>query len=173
MSKKQKTYLEDQGKRIEFDAVFLIEHTSRLEISDSPSDGEEKTDRVTVAADEVSLEIGVSDCNASKDEKQRAVDAFRKMKDIQRSRRPVTLGTRFYKYTNMLPESITTSDDVTTMNVWKATILLKELLPYTATSIGSSGGSSSGPHKTDTTSGGDTTGQAPDSSILAQLLSKI
>lgn len=159
-----------QGEEITFDAVLLADHTSRLEISDSASDGgESNTDRVTVAPDELSLEIGVTDCNADENETRRAVNAYRRLKAVQKTMQPLSVETRFERYNNMLIESISTSDDVTTMNAWKATILFRELLPLKAAPASSGSGSSSDKNKTSKTNKGSTTSKSPDRSVLSQV----
>jgi len=81
--------------------------------------------------DELSMEIGVSDCAilpGSFGDSDRSVTAFNELQKLQRKREPFTVVTRLKTYRNMLITSIASPEDYTTMNSLKAFIMMREIM---------------------------------------------
>lgn len=108
-----------------FDAVLSTSHVSKVTATTHPVEGGANiTDHAFVDPAEVTIEIGMTDCNGvGVSEKM-----FTALQNLQKARRPITIQTRFKRYTNMLIMSMSAPDDFKTMNALKATLMCREIL---------------------------------------------
>lgn len=117
-----------------FDAVLSADHFSRLHITDHPvQNGASIADHAYAIPQRVVLEIGMSDVMDSYVPGQyasgvsKSISAYKKFKDIQKLRIPITLSTRLDQYTNMLIEEIRVPDTNQTVTGLRATIVFKQI----------------------------------------------
>lgn len=108
-----------------FDAVIKTDHSSKVTATSHPVEGGANiTDHAFVEPAEVTIEIGMTDCNGvGVSDKM-----FSALQSLQNSRRPISIQTRFKRYSNMLIMSMSVPDDYTTMNALKAVLMCKEIL---------------------------------------------
>ncbi len=115
-----------------FDAVLKTSHASKVTTTSHPIEsGANITDHTFVDPAEVTIEIGMTDCNGV----GVSDDMFKSLQSLQNSRRPMTILTRFKKYTNMLIISMSVPDDYTTMNALKAVLMCREILIVGAATV--------------------------------------
>ena len=111
-----------------FDAVLKTDHTSKVTATSHPVEsGANISDHAFVEPAEISLEVGVSDCetgNGTFGSGNRSRKAFAELLKLQTSRKLITVVTRFKTYRNMLITSVSVPDDYTTMFAFKANIML-------------------------------------------------
>lgn len=162
-----------------FDAVIKTDHTSKVTMTDHPVEvGANITDHAYVEPAEISLEVGVSDsaidagCFGTGN---RSVKAFQELRKLQHSREPLTVVTRLNTYKNMLISTISAPDDFTTMNSFKAIIMLREILIVQTETVTVSPRASAEPQKTGSTNAGAKQPDAsqPKQSILKQAASQL
>jgi len=167
-----------------FDAVLKTDHMSTTTITEHPVEsGANVGDHSYMEADELSLEVGVSDSTyapGSFGTGQRSVTAYNELLKLQRRREPFTVVTRLKVYRNMAITSISAPEDFTTANTLKAFIMLREVIFATTETVtishrptavaDSGGGASSQPNKTGSTNTGSKQPDAspPQQSILKQ-----
>lgn len=156
-----------------FDAVLKTDHTSKVTATSHPVEsGANISDHAFVEPAEISLEVGVSDCetgNGTFGSGNRSRKAFAELLKLQTSRQLITVVTRFKTYRNMLITSISVPDDYTTMFAFKANIMLKEI-PVVSTrrvSVTSSDQS----QKAGSTNSGTTQAATPKQSVIKQATS--
>ena len=107
-----------------FDAVLKTDHVSKVTATNHPIEsGANITDHAFIEPDEISLEIGMTNCNGEGVSEK----MFKSIQDLQASRKPLTVQTRFKTYKNMLIMSMSTPDDFTTMNALKSILFLREI----------------------------------------------
>lgn len=174
---KATTYIDINPSRADegvyrFDAVFKTEHDTNLTITESPvQTGASISDHAYMEPKEVTFDVGMSDVMANvtgqgfdaKDGNTRSITAYLFLRQLQEQRTPCRLVTRLGNYTNMLVETITTSDDNTTALGLKATVTMKEILVVAVETVKIS----ARPQASTTTNNGDQKAQQADSSILS------
>jgi hypothetical protein len=107
-----------------FDAIIKTDHTSKLTATSHPiENGANITDHAFIEPAEISIEIGMTDCNGD----GASNDMFKSLLDLQHSRQRIDVVTRYKTYTNMLIMSMSVPDDFTTMNALKAMLFLREI----------------------------------------------
>jgi hypothetical protein len=107
-----------------FDAILKTDHTSKLTATSHPiENGANITDHAFIEPAEISIEIGMTDCNGD----GVSNDMFTSLQNLQRSRERIDVVTRYKSYTNMLIISMSVPDDFTTMNALKAMLFLREI----------------------------------------------
>jgi hypothetical protein len=127
------------------DAVFKIEHTTTLTITQHPVEtGAAISDYAFLNPAHVVLDIGMTDVAQDLIQGQfsmgaafpsRSVNAYQLLKMLQSLRMPVQLVTRLNNYDNMLVSSIVATDDKTTQNSLRATITMQEILVAAVTAV--------------------------------------
>lgn len=120
------------GETLVFDAVFSTEHSSNLAITSHPiQTGADIADHAYKEADTLTFDIGMSDVMQRETFKEpsgsRSVNAYNKLLQLQEDRLPLTVGTRLKTYKNMMVETISTTDDNTTMYGLRVTVTLREI----------------------------------------------
>lgn len=155
-----------------FDAVLKTDHTSKVTATSHPVEsGASISDHAFVEPKEISIEVGVSDCetkNGTFGSGSRSLNAFNALMKLQASRRLITVVTRFKTYRNMLITSVSVPDDYTTMNSFRASLMLKEIpIVYTSTVTVSERGSGQA-QKTGSTNSGTVQATTPKQSVLKQ-----
>jgi hypothetical protein len=158
-----------------FDAILKTDHSSKLTATSHPIEsGASISDHAFVEPAEVSIELAVSDSEiggGAFGSGDRSVKAFGELLRLQTSRKLMTVVTRFKTYNDMLIMSVSVPDDYTTMNAFKAIIMLREI-PTVSTSAVSvtarATGSSSQAQKSGGTSSGTKQAAAPNQSVLKQ-----
>jgi len=107
-----------------FDAVLKTDHTSKLTATSHPIEsGANITDHAFIEPAEISIEIGMTDCNGV----GASDKMFKSLQALQFSRQRITVVTRYKTYSNMLIMSMSVPDDYTTMNALKAMLFLREI----------------------------------------------
>jgi len=146
-----------------FDAYLLIDHESRLTITDHPvEEGANITDHSFVEPESLSMEIGMSDvCSSLVDgqfaqKPSRSVSAFDTLKQLQSDRIPITITTRLKTYKNMLVETITSAEDFKLSHGLRATVMFQEIIVVSTATVALPNRSSAAPHKTGQTNRGTT-----------------
>ncbi len=124
-----------------FDAVLKTNHTSKVTATTHPVEGGANiVDHAFVDPAEVTIEIGMTDCNGvGVSDKM-----FASLQDLQKARRPVTIQTRFKQYNNMLILSMSVPDDFKTMNALRATLMCREILIVGTAAVAVTGGTNRG-----------------------------
>ncbi len=120
-----------------FDAIIKTDHTSKLTVTTHPVEsGAKIADYAFVEPAEISIEVAVSDSEINKGtfgSGNRSLTAFKELLKLQTARSLMTVVTRFKTYRNMLITSVSVPDDYTTMNAFKASLMLREI-PIVSTS---------------------------------------
>ena len=107
-----------------FDAVLKADHTSKITATSHPIEsGANITDHAFIEPAEISIEIGMTDCNGAGVSKK----MFKSLQALQFSRKRLTVVTRYRIYRNMLIMSMSVPEDFTTMNALKAMLFLREI----------------------------------------------
>jgi len=153
-----------------FDAILKTDHTSKLTATSHPiENGANITDHAFTDPAEVSIEIGMTDCNGvGVSDKM-----FRSLQSLQASRRPHTIVTRFKAYRNMLIMTMSVPDDFTTMNALKATLFLREIPVVGTATVEVSERASGQESKTGTTNNGTVQPAQNNQSVLRQAASML
>lgn len=156
-----------------FDATIKTDHTSKLTATSHPVEsGADISDHAFVEPAEISIEVAVSDSETSKGtfgSGSRSLNAFKELLKLQTSRQLITVVTRFKTYRNMLIMSVSVPDDYTTMNAFKATLILREI-PIVSTSkvtVTARDDSTQG-QKSGSTNSGTKQAETPKQSVLKQ-----
>jgi len=151
-----------------FDAVLKTDHTSKLTATSHPiENGANITDHAVIEPAEISIEIGMTDCNGTGVSDK----MFKSLQALQFSRQHITVVTRYRTYRNMLIMSMSVPDDFTTMNALKAMLMLREIPTAGTAAVEVSARPSQQAHKTgNSSSGSGSTVQPtpPNQSILRQ-----
>lgn len=160
-----------------FDAVLKTDHTSKVTATSHPVEsGANISDHAFVEPKEISIEVGVSDCetgNGTFGSGSRSLNAFNALMKLQASRQLITVVTRFKVYTNMLITSVSVPDDYTTMNSFKANLMLREIPIVSTSTVKVSERGSEQAQKTGSTNSGTVQATAPKQSVLKQATSML
>ena len=130
MAKAVRTLL--KSKRIGifmFEAVFSTDHSASVTLTQHPvQTGASISDHAYVNPDQVTIEIGMTDSarEIARGARGNSVNAYKTLRKIMEARQPLTLTTRLFNYKNMVITAISTTDDFTTMNALKASIVLSK-----------------------------------------------
>lgn len=155
-----------------FDAVLKTDHTSKVTATSHPIEsGANISDHVFAEPAEISIEVGVSDCETGKGtfgSGNRSRNAFNALLRLQTSRQLITVVTRFKTYRNMLITSVSVPDDYTTMFSFKSNLMLREIPTVSTGRVRVTARASGQTQKTGSTNSGTTQATAPKQSILKQ-----
>lgn len=116
-----------------FDAVFSINHSQNITITQHPvQSGAAVADHAFLEPDEVVLDVGMTDVATSLDTiagsaKNRSVVAYEMLRSLAQAREPLDLTTRLFSYKNMMITSIAVDDDFHTMHALRASISLQQI----------------------------------------------
>jgi len=156
-----------------FDAILKTDHSSKVTATSHPIEsGASISDHAFVEPVEISIELAVSDSERNRGtfgSGNRSVKAFQELIELQTSRKLITVVTRLKTYHNMLILSVSAPDDYTTMNAFRAVVILREI-PVVSTSRVSvtARASSTQVQKTGSTNSGAKQATAPKQSVLKQ-----
>jgi LysM repeat protein len=107
-----------------FDAVLSTSHVSKVTATSHPVEGGANiADHAFIDPAEVTIEIGMTDCNGV----GASDKMFAALQALQKARQPITIQTRFKQYTNMLIMSMSTPDDYMTVNALKSVLMCREI----------------------------------------------
>lgn len=174
MSKTQKTFFDTGKEKLIFDAIFSTDYLHSLSITSHPvQQGANISDHAYEEASVLTFEIGMSDVMESITSGQfndsgstRSVSAYKKLRELQSQRIPLTVVTKFGTYTNMLVETLAVPDDSTTNEALKATVVLKQIFVVAVSTVKIS----ERPQKSEATNEGEQKPIQVDQSILHQLI---
>lgn len=163
-----------------FDAILKTDHSSKVTVTNHPIEsGANISDHAFVEPSEISIELAVSDSERDRGtfgSGKRSVKAFQELTKLQISRKLITVVTRLKTYRNMLIISVSAPDDYTTMNAFRAVIILSEI-PVVSTSRVSvnarATASSTQVQKTGSTNSGTKQAAEPKQSVLKQAAGKL
>jgi hypothetical protein len=154
-----------------FDAFLRVDHTSKLNITEHPVEtGANISDHAFIEPAELIIEIGMSDTAKSIVKGQftgkhsRSVTAYQILKELQAQRIPLQIHTRLSDYKNMLVETISVSDDYTTLYALKATVTFREVIIASTKTVKIS----ARPNTTDSTNRGNVEPEDPNQSVMYQ-----
>ncbi|MFV0241380.1 MAG: phage baseplate protein [Lacrimispora sphenoides] len=163
-----------------FDAILKTDHNSKVTATSHPIEsGASISDHAFVEPVEISIELAVSDSERNRGtfgSGNRSVKAFQELTKLQRSRKLITVVTRFKTYSNMLIMSVSTPDDYITMNAFRAMVILKEIpvvSTHTVSITARATSSSTQVQKTGSTNSGTKQAAEPKQSILKQTVGKL
>lgn len=124
-----------------FDAFLKEEHTSTVRVTEHPvqggrlgAGGMSISDHAYNLPDTLTLEILVSDSVESivsgqfTKDATKSVSAYNVLRSLKERRALVSVKTRLHYYTNMIIESLNTSDDYRTANNLRCTVILKQVM---------------------------------------------
>lgn len=154
-----------------FDAIIKTDHTSKVTATSHPVEyGANISDHAYVEPAEISIEVAVSNTErrSTFGKGDRAKNAFVELMKLQHSRKLIAVSTRYKTYTNMLITSISVPDDYLTMDTFRASIMLKEILVVTTSKVKVSERGSAQSHKTGSTNGGTKQPTTAKQSVLKQ-----
>ena len=129
-----------------FDAILRVEHQRRLHCTEHPiqaggsAPAASITDHAYLLPARVTLEIGMSDAmagfspNAWDDGPSKSISAWQMLTDLQAARTLVKLDTRLDSYSNLVIESLSTTDTRETRHGLKAIVTFTEVFLASATS---------------------------------------
>lgn len=167
-----KTYFDTGKEQLFFDAIFSAQHNTSLNITSHPvQSGADISDHAYEEPKKLTFDIGMSDVMQSfivgqySDNRSRSVSAFKKLRELQNQRLPVTVVTKLGTYKNMMIENISTIDDNKTTFGLRATVILREIFVVNVTTVKIS----ERPHKSDCTNEGEQRVQKADESLLSKL----
>jgi hypothetical protein len=148
-----------------FDAILKTDHTSKLTATSHPiENGANITDHAFIDPAEISIEIGMTDCNGD----GVSNDMFTSLLDLQHSRERIEVVTRYKTYTNMLIMSMSVPDDFMTMNALKAMLFLREIPVVGTQSVAVTGGGQTQAQKSGGTNNGTKQPTQKNQSVLKQ-----
>ena len=148
-----------------FDAVLKTDHTSKITATSHPVEsGANITDHAFVEPAEISIEIGMTDCNGVGVSNK----MFKSLQALQFSRKRLTVATRYRTYKDMLIMSMSVPDDFTTMNALKAMLFLREIPVVGSQTVAVSERASGQAHKTGNTNKGTVQPTQNNQSLLLQ-----
>lgn len=171
MAEVLKTYFDTGKEKLVFDAIFSTQHDTSLSITEHPiQTGADITDHAYEEANRLTFEIGMSDVMKSFIDGQfnsnsRSVSAYLKLRELQKQRLPITVVTKLGTYTNMMVETISTTEDNKTTYGLRATVVLKQIFVVNVTTVKIS----SRPHKSTESNEGEQKVQKADQSLLSKL----
>jgi hypothetical protein len=118
-----------------FDFIITSEYAHKLKIAEQASDvkGKAHTNYAITQPSQVSMEAGVADTVVASEEPLtkggdvRSVVAFQRLVEIQKRRALLTVITPKYVYTNMLIESVTSTDSEEYQNEMRCQVVFKEM----------------------------------------------
>lgn len=155
-----------------FDAILKTDHTSKITATSHPVEsGANISDHAYTEPAEISIEVGVSDCETGSGtfgSGSRSLNAFKALLKLQTSRQLITVVTRFKTYTNMLITSVSVPDDYTTMSTFRANIMLREIRIVSTSRVTVSARESEQAQKTGSTNSGTKQAETPKQSVLSQ-----
>jgi hypothetical protein len=118
-----------------FDGIMSSETEEQLTITSHPvQSGANISDHAYREPTRITMDIMMSDALGCRVPGQfnsffeKSVTAYRRLLDLQRSRIPVSVHTRLGTYQNMLIETISAPDDVSTRDGLRCTVTLREVL---------------------------------------------
>lgn len=118
-----------------FDGIMSTETEEQLTITSHPvQSGANISDHAYREPTRITMEIIMSDVMASRQPGQfnsffnKSVSAYQRLLDLQRSRIPVSVTTRLGTYKNMLIETVSAPDDVSTRDGLRCSVALREVL---------------------------------------------
>jgi len=134
-----------------FDAVLRTNHESKITATSHPiENGANITDHAFIEPAEISIDIGMTDCNGvGVSDKM-----FKSLQSLQKSRQRITVVTRFKTYYNMLIMSMSVPDDYITQNALKAMLMLREIPVVGTATVAVAERESSQEQKSDSTNNG-------------------
>jgi len=111
------------------DATLKVDHSRTLTVTEhAVESGSSVADHSYLDPASVTLEMGMSDSGTERRSGgNRSINAFKALQNLQATRQPFTVATRLATYPNMLIVSLGASDDYTTANALKATVILQEI----------------------------------------------
>lgn len=123
----------NQGnKPFYFDAWLRLGHQTSLTITQHPVEtGAAISDHSYVNPRRFSFDVGMTDTIAANNVPgfpSRSISAYNLLLNMQESRQPLTLVTKYGTYNNILIESIDVSDNYVTKYAMRATITLQQLI---------------------------------------------
>lgn len=154
-----------------FDAIIKTDHTSKITATSHPVEyGANISDHAFVEPAEISIEVAVSNTERRNTfgKGDRAKNAFDELMKLQHSRKLITVSTRYKTYSNMLILSISVPDDYLTMDTFRASLMLKEILVVNTSTVKVSERESEQAHKTGSTNGGTKQPEVANQSVLKQ-----
>lgn len=164
-----KTYFDTGNEKLIFDAIFSTQHDTSLNITEHPiQTGADITDHAYEESARLTFDIGMSDVMQSfisgqfADNNSRSVSAYKKLRELQKQRLPITVVTRLGTYNNMMVETISTTDDNKTTYGLRATVTLKEIFVVNVTTVKIS----ERPHKSSEVNEGDQKVMKADEGLL-------
>lgn len=136
------TYFDTGKEKLIFDAIFSTQHDTSLNITEHPiQTGADIADHAYEEASRLNFDIGMSDVMESyfsgqfHDNTSRSVSAYKKLRELQKQRVPITVVTRLGTYNNMMVETISTTDDNKTTYGLRATVTLKQIFVVSVTTV--------------------------------------
>jgi hypothetical protein len=118
-----------------FDAVLRTNHATEIKATSHPiQSGANIVDHSYIEPEKLLLEIGMSDAMASftpgqwKQYSTKSISAYKKLKELQYSRLPLTVKTRLNTYDNMIIIRIDSPEDSRTANGLRCTIYLQQIM---------------------------------------------
>lgn len=115
-----------------FDAWLRLHHANAITTTQHPVQaGADITDHAYVNPKRFSFEIGVTDTVSTGNfsaNPTRSINAYNVIQQLQATRQPLTLVSKYGVYENILIESLEASDDFSTNTTLKATINLIEII---------------------------------------------
>lgn len=172
MSEIVKTYFDTGKEQLYFDAIFSTQHNTSINITSHPiQTGADISDHAYVEPNKLTFDIGMSDVMQSylqgqySDNSSRSVSAYKKLRELQSQRLPITIVTKLGTYKNMMIETISSTDDNKTTYGLRATITLKQIFVVNVATVKIS----ERPHKSSTTNEGEQRVKEADKSLLSRL----
>lgn len=167
-----KTYFDTGAEKLVFDAIFTIQHDNSLNITEHPiQTGADIADHAYEEACRLTFDIGMSDVMKSfikgqfTNNKSRSISAYLKLRELQKQRLPITVVTKLGTYTNMMVETISSTEDNKTTYGLRVTVVLKQIFVVNVATVKIS----SRPHKSSSSNEGDQKVQKANESILSGL----
>ncbi|WP_034438001.1 phage baseplate protein [Clostridium ihumii] len=172
MSEIVKTYFDTGKEQLYFDAIFSTQHNTSINITSHPiQTGADISDHAYEEPNKLTFDIGMSDVMQSylqgqySDNSSRSVSAYKKLRELQSQRLPITIVTKLGTYKNMMIETISSTDDNKTTYGLRATITLKQIFVVNVATVKIS----ERPHKSSTTNEGEQRVKEADKSLLSRL----
>ena len=118
-----------------FDAVLRTNHATEIKATSHPiQSGANIVDHSYIEPEKLLLEIGMSDAMASftpgqwKQYSTKSISAYKKLKELQYLRLPLTVKTRLNTYNNMIIVRMDSPEDSRTANGLRCTIYLQQIM---------------------------------------------
>ena len=117
-----------------FDAYISIKHTSSLSITQHQVEsGGVIADHAYLLPREIEMQIAVSDATVyplssfNGEGSSRSINAYKLLQELQRTRTPLSVFTKFDTYENCLIRDLSAEDSADTVNALKANVSLVEI----------------------------------------------